>query len=264
MLLMNTLPLTAAAQKYLNKKQREIDRLDGYAKQVARGKQSWQSKSGDRFKEVRLVLTQMCVGSRRCIYCEDSVADEVEHIKPKDLYPGVVFVWDNYLYSCGPCNGPKNNFFAVFGNAGQVIEVSRKQADSVVPPETGADVFINPRAEDPTNFITLDLHTLLFIPKPRLSDMDKEKARYTIKILRLNFRDGDYLVDARKEAYHSYLDALQVYVLKKQQGADEAELLRRHKRLVDKSHPTVWFEIKRQRNRFAATKAFFAAAPELL
>jgi hypothetical protein len=37
------------------------------------------------------------------------VTDEAEHINPKDLYLERVFDWANYLYACGPCNGPKSN-----------------------------------------------------------------------------------------------------------------------------------------------------------
>lgn len=95
----------------------------------------------------------MCSGSRRCLYCEDSCADEVEHIKPQDLYPEFVFVWENYLYACGPCNGGKNNAFAVFDPAtGATIIVTRKRGDPVTPPAVGTDVFINPRTEDPLQY----------------------------------------------------------------------------------------------------------------
>ena len=33
----------------------------------------------------------MCAGAKRCMYCEDSAADEVEHHLPKNLYPEFVF-----------------------------------------------------------------------------------------------------------------------------------------------------------------------------
>lgn len=36
------------------------------------------------FADVRRVLDEMCSGPRRCGYCEDSCADEIEHIRPKD------------------------------------------------------------------------------------------------------------------------------------------------------------------------------------
>ena len=54
-------------------------------------------------------LSAMCHGPRRCMYCEDSAADEVEHFRPTDLYPEFVFAWMNYLYACGPCNVRKKN-----------------------------------------------------------------------------------------------------------------------------------------------------------
>jgi len=60
------------------------------------------------FRQVRRTLTLMCGGAKRCMYCEDSAADEVEHHRPKDLYPEHVFNWENYLYACGPCNGPNH------------------------------------------------------------------------------------------------------------------------------------------------------------
>ena len=59
-------------------------------------------KENRTFAAVRKELADLCSGSRRCMYCDDSVADEVEHFRPKDLYPEVVFAWMNYLYACGP------------------------------------------------------------------------------------------------------------------------------------------------------------------
>ena len=71
------------------------------------------ASSNPTFRKVRESLTRMCSGAQRCVYCEDSVGDEVEHIEPKDLYPCLVFLWTNYVYACGRCNGGKSNKFAV-------------------------------------------------------------------------------------------------------------------------------------------------------
>src|SRR5688572_20459922 len=88
------------------------------------------------FTEVRKTLTKMCSGARRCVYCEDSYADEVEHIKPKDLYPEETFLWENYIYACGPCNGPKNNHFAVFSTiTGILADVTRGRNAVIIEPE---------------------------------------------------------------------------------------------------------------------------------
>jgi hypothetical protein len=92
------------------------------------------------------------------MYCEDAPADEVEHHSPKDLYPELVFTWRNYLYACGPCNGPKNNRFAVMDPAdGRLIDVSRPRGAPVIPPAQGTLALLDPRRDDPMAFLMLDL-----------------------------------------------------------------------------------------------------------
>src|ERR1051326_4230467 len=113
----------------LHQYQREIDELPGYPSRVSAAKANFARYNNSRkepFKTVRETLTSLCCGAQRCMYCEDSCADEVEHFRPKDLYPEACFVWENYLYACGPCNGPKNNRFAIFPpRQSQLVEVAR-------------------------------------------------------------------------------------------------------------------------------------------
>src|SRR5690242_775517 len=84
--------------------QRAIDDEPDYTKRVeladARFKQ-YNRRENPTFAEVRRTLDEMCSGACRCMYCEDSAADEVEHHRPKNLYPDRVFLWENYLYACG-------------------------------------------------------------------------------------------------------------------------------------------------------------------
>lgn len=97
-------------QNYLDTWQREINALPSYSEKVEQAKAKYENRAGTvTFKNIRGTLATMCSGNRRCCYCEDSLADEVEHIRPKSLYPELVFVWENYLYSCGPCNSKKSN-----------------------------------------------------------------------------------------------------------------------------------------------------------
>ncbi|MGY0216756.1 hypothetical protein ACWJJH_05135 [Endozoicomonadaceae bacterium StTr2] len=262
MLKMENSELPDSVKNYLSIKQNEIDAQDSYERKVKKGKDLWGTKSRVQFRIIRGKLEGLCVGKRRCNYCEDSVADEVEHIKPKDLYPELVFAWMNYLFACGNCNGPKNNSFAVFSNEGDVIEISRKRGDQVNPPLVGDDVFINPRHEDPLDFLILDLKTSWFLPKPRISARDRERAKYTINILRLNSRD--FLLAARKEAFHSYYDALRVYVLDKKSGKSEADLAKKKNEINSRQHPTVWAEMKRQHSLHPEINTLFSDAPELL
>jgi uncharacterized protein (TIGR02646 family) len=216
------------------------------------------------FIQVRKSLTRMCSGARRCIYCEDSCADEVEHIKPKDLYPDAVFVWENYLYACGPCNGPKNNKFAVFSSAtGVIVDVTRRRSAPIVEPEAGSPVLIDPRREDPLQFMELDLlGTFLFLPNNPPGSRDYERARYTIDVLRLN--DRDVLLKARKEAYDSYEARLARYIALRKQGHSIAQLKNRVRALKRMQHPTVWKEMKRQQELIPNLRDLFAEAPEAL
>ena len=87
-------------------------------------------------------------------------------------------------------------------------------------------------------------------------------SKYTIKILKLNSRD--FLVEARKEAFNTYRDSLQVYVTEKESGKNEIDLLKRQKEIESRQHPTVWAEMRRQRNRHEEIKNLLQLAPELL
>ena len=247
---------------HLKERQDSIDGEADYATQVAKGKSLWNRKSKSHFTIIRRTLEEMCVGKHRCNYCEDSAADEVEHIEPKDMYPEKVFVWSNYLFSCGLCNGPKNNQLAVFDDAGNIVNVARKRDEPIIPPLAGEHLFINPRSENPLEFLMLDLNTFLFVSIPTISEKNKKRAKYTYTTLGLNARD--YLVEARKEAFGAYLDSLQLYVHRKNEAATETELAYRKQELHSRHHPTVWQEMKRWRKFYPQLDTLFTKAPELL
>ena len=164
------------------------------------------------FREVRARLVEMCSGPRRCNYCEDSVADEVEHIAPKDLYPERAFRWDNYCYACGPCNGPKNNQYAVFRTDApdilhEILPHPRaigNQPRYLIPPPAGRDALIDPRRENPLNDLLLDItDSFLFVPfaDDPLS-ISYQRASYTIRVLSLNSCAD--LVKARRIAFTNF------------------------------------------------------------
>ncbi len=253
--------LGVAANRYLQDKQTDVNGKRPYSARVERAKTLWSSKRGNNIDTIKSMLTDMCVGIRRCNYCEDSAADEIEHVKPKDLYPEVAFVWSNFLYACGPCNGPKNNKFAVFDTSGSAIEISRKRTDPVVPPLQGAEVFLNPRSENPLDFIQLDFLTFFFVPSRGLSDHDKERANYTIRILKLNERD--FLVQCRKQMFQSYQDAIEAYCNRKQND-DFQGMQQKKEQLLKMNHPTVFREMQRQQQHYSDLTLLFDQAPELL
>ena len=159
--------LSESAQQALESYQAEIDRKPTYPERVTEAKRIWPSRKQNRpFREVKSTLTAMCSGARRCCYCEDSMADEIEHIWPKDFYPDKTFVWENYLYACGPCNGPKGNQFALFEDVSVNLTILEhpKEAPPVEPP-SGEPVLIDPRKENPMDFLWLDVrNSFAFTP----------------------------------------------------------------------------------------------------
>ncbi len=259
--------LSAQTAQHLATHQREIDALPSYEARVSEGKARWKKKKGNRageraFDEISDMLSAMSFG-RRCHYCEDSAADEVEHIAPKDLYPDLAFVWDNYLYACGPCNGPKNNKFSVFNSANQLVNVTRQPKAAIIAPLAGEPVLINPREEDPLDYIRLDLITTFrfqpidaLLPEAQRQPKRMARAEYTINTLKLN---RSYLTEMRRDAFNSYLSKLIDYVLTKNRTPHATQLLEEHaQRLRTGGHRAVWESMKRQRHQHPKLAQFFA------
>ena len=181
----------------------EVDSELNYRAQVARAKVEFSRKNTSRnsvFSIVRSCVRSMAPGASRCAYCEDSLGDEVEHIYPKDFYPNRVFDFQNYLAACGPCNSPKGNNFAIFRTDNQeIFKLSKEGGELSDLPPSGDAVLINPRVENASNYLQLDLWgTFRFEPLDNLGIAGRQKAEYTIDVLRLNKRD--YLIRARRAA----------------------------------------------------------------
>ena len=247
----------------LNEYQKQVDAAGSYADRVTSAK-TWFSRRNKRsnptFRRVRESLTRMCSGAQRCVYCEDSVGDEVEHIEPKDLYPCLVFVWTNYVYACGRCNGGKSNKFAVV-SGDRLVDVTRPRGGPVVPPEPGAPAFLNPRVEDPLGFLDLDLEdTFMVLARDELLDIDRERTEFTIETLKLN---RDVLLQARRTAFGSYRARLHEY-LDMREIATAEELDRLADSLKAMPHVTVWAEMKRQHSFVPDLDELFSRAPEAL
>lgn len=209
---------------------------------------SQKNKIGNQvFDAIKIKLTEMCSGARRCVYCEDSVGDEVEHIHPKDLFPGLCFDWNNYVYACGNCNGPKNNKFAIFrSDNGDFYPVNPPRGQSAVEPPPGEDTMINPRRENPLDFCMLDLvSTFQFVIIKESGTKDHIRADYTFnEVLRLNERE--FLRQARKNAYINYKSRLGYYNSEKEKHANPDKLIKLMENLKQEAHPTVWKEMQRQ------------------
>jgi uncharacterized protein (TIGR02646 family) len=255
--------LPSSTSKSLQKYQAVIDSESDFGRRVqlaARKFSQYNRAKNTAFAKVKDTLDSMCSGARRCMYCEDSVADEVEHHHPKTLYPEYTFVWSNYLYACGPCNGPKNSRFAVYRN-GAFVEITYKPG---TPPLAGKAVLLHPRTENPLDYLMLDIagDTFFFVPTAPAPSREFVTADYTIRLLRLN--DRDYLPVARREAYASYKARVEAYGRERDRGASATTLASRVRAVRRMQHPTVWFEMARQRSLIPELTQLFADVPEAL
>ena len=259
--------LSEAAQTLLAELQMSVDAQPTYTQKVETGRQLFEAKRPNAgFRPILSALKQMCSGPQRCCYCEDSQATDVEHIWPKDFYPDLVFIWENYLYACTRCNRPKSNICDIYlpadGTRLKVPQFVKKHKDH---PPTGDPVLINPRRENPLDFMMLDMSgTFFFVPHPRQTPRGRERAEHTITLLKLN--EEDVLPKSRAEAYAGYRDRFKRYVDQKLLHEPQETLQRTIASLQEMRHPTVWQEIKRQRTlrHHEEINRLFTEAPEAL
>ena len=260
-------PLPGNTARALRRLQSNVNAVKLYSDRVVEAKRRFAAKNTATdavFKVIRRELTALCSGAARCVYCEDSARDQVEHYKPKTLYPEAAFVWENYVYACGRCNRMKGARFAVFRSSdGKFAEVSRLPGSPVTPPVAGKPVIIDCRAEDPMRLLQLDLlGTFFFLPLNGLSAANEKRAVHSIEVLRLNVREE--LPLGRAQAYHGFRARLHEYQQKRDAGSPSAELSQLRNNLLSANHPTVWREMVRQQKKINELGAIFARVPESL
>lgn len=124
----------------------------------------------------KAALTAACFD--KCMYCESKVTQvywgDVEHLRPKALFPALKFVWENLGYVCARCNGEKSDKWSE---------------------ETP---FINPFAEDPEQHLAA-VGPLIFHRN------GSERGEYTWREIGLNRPD---LFERRKERIKVICDLL--------------------------------------------------------
>ncbi len=105
---------------------------------------------------------------QKCAFCEAKPAEsgniEVEHFRPKSLYPELAFEWSNFLPVCRKCNDSKSNH------------------------DTGKEPIVDPSSDDPELIFTYNFINI--VPK----DDKNEIADRTIEICDLN---SERLYEAR-------------------------------------------------------------------
>ena len=249
----------------LARHQSAVDAAGGYAEQVKAAAAEFtrrNRKSNPAFRVVRAQLERMCTSPGRCAWCEDSEAGEIDHIRPKALYPGETFSWPNLLRSCGGCNRAKGDKFALVDND-ELVDVTRRRGTPVVPPPRGRHAVIDPRVEDPMRLLELDIAGGTFRLQPRfgLATAERHRADYTTCLLKLN---RPLLTSARSTVYGDMRARLAQFREQRDAGAAGAELARFAKAFVEHPHPTVWREMQRQHAQIEEIDVLFRDVPEAL
>ncbi|CAA9269608.1 MAG: hypothetical protein AVDCRST_MAG56-2975 [uncultured Cytophagales bacterium] len=279
---------------HLDKTQLKVDGEPTFESRAKKASSLWDSKGSGQggkkaFGEIRKTLLQMCVGVEICNYCEHNEATDIEHVYPKKSFPEKAFRWENYILSCGKCNTDyKSDKFAVFNPLHSAdLEELPRQRGTYSQPANADGVLINPRWENPLDYLWLDIQnkSFHFTDKPGISLRDCRKAKYTIELLGLNARTP--LVEGREVAAKYYLDRLERYVRAKHATTfADLEAITQDPDMVDETqpfeaeqarimdairsdiahhqHPTVWQELKRQRGQLPKTGRLLAQAPEAL
>ncbi len=247
--------------------QSRVNAGGSFARQVDLAKNFFKTankSTNPTFRDVRQQLTTMCGGQGRCCYCELSQPDEVEHVRPKDLYPESAFEWENYVFACGICNGTwKSNKFAIIDSNGYLVDVTRGRTAAVIPPTNGNAALISPRLEDPLALLELDIiDTFLFLPSQGLGTVEFLRAEYSIKLLGLNQRP--ILPRARANAFGAYRARLTEYLNERDSGATTDQLSELREDILNSPHPFVWREMQRQPNVRQDLKQLFHAVPEAI
>lgn len=283
--------LSPAAIAYLKKQQTEINEQPSYEESIKKAKQFWENrKSNNTFKEIKAGLKEMAVAKKYCCYCESNEFSDIEHFYPKTLFPQKAFVWENYLYVCGLCNSKyKNDTFAIFtsNNSTSYTDITPSNPRIYQNPATTDAVLINPRKENPMDFLWLNIARGEYISNPFSENLKEDiRANYTIDTLNLaRFNEArknkaqeflmimsNYLsikrvssLEALEEiAQECYLHEKIDFVFQNLQK-DKAVILENFKQTIIQSpHSTVWEEIKRQRHTRKRWKYIFSQIPEAL
>jgi uncharacterized protein (TIGR02646 family) len=236
--------LSSSALTTLATYQSKINAHDHYPDRVAEAKKSWDNlnRGTKAFREIKTKLIDMCPPIEHCCYCEDGKAEEIEHFRPKSLYPDLTFVWENYLLACSACNSTsKKDKFSVIDENGALHPLIYTGEE----PISGLPALINPRYENPMDFMQLEFREFNFT-----AYRENSRADYTIKTLQLNTRVE--LVRWRKRAFGKFIKWLELYPIYQARG----DIVEHIQELYEYEHLSVWEEMRRiyQDERFNELK----------
>lgn len=257
--------LSSRSSARLSQVQARIDARPDYTARCDYAAVQWDGKSSSKigeatFDEIHQKLYTVGDGVRRCHYCEDSRATDIEHFRPKTLYPELCFVWSNYLYACSGCNSHrKGGRFAIIDARGRLVHLDKVRQASTTP-STIADhpALLNPRDEEPMDVMMLDITDTFEFVCLSADPIDQLRVDYTTDAAGVLFLNSDDLCKARRAAYNIFKASLEIcgkYHTEHVEYSRAREIIRGH------SHRTVWLEMKRQRERISELRLAFGRVP---
>ena len=160
----------------------EPDGVAQYARQFTQGWIDYfQHRAGERPTDFLWSVFRPTLGSRSndiCWYCErqceaaGNLAPTVDHFRPRELFPQLVYDWSNWIFSCRRCN------------------VDNKKGKW---PQSGyVDPCATDTAERPDRYFDYNADTGEIIPRTGLSGIALQRAFHTIADLGLNELDVMY------------------------------------------------------------------------
>ena len=248
--------LSADASQHLSNLQRQIDELPTHALRYAEATRLFASKTSRAFQEVREKLASASPPGEACFYCERDRYRDIDHIRPKRHYPEECFAWKNYVYACAICNqDAKRDTYAVFLPGDDSITEFDRSLPLDAPIPAGDPVLLDPREEDPLDFLQLDLETGRFVS---IGDArGRIRGEFTVSLLGLN---ESSLAKIRVHAYRSFKMYLEEHFVAMEEGNREKAALAIEE--IKSLHcPTVLVEMRRQADLIPELAALFAVLP---
>ena len=117
--------LPNSATNYLNKRQTAADRKRSKRKLDVTG--DWKSARQSKTMSTVLQTLQSMMGPRqRCMYCLDSHGADIEHFRPKAVFPKRIYQWTNLLLCCSECGRFKGDKFPVLARQALLIDPTKE------------------------------------------------------------------------------------------------------------------------------------------
>lgn len=96
----------------INKKTQDINNIEDDALRISTATQLYNNARGTKwFLPAVDALKGMVGAGQRCMCCSGGEAAQVEHYRPKSIYPDSAFLWTNLLWICSVCNLSKGDDF---------------------------------------------------------------------------------------------------------------------------------------------------------